>query len=228
MSNEKKWVCCLSLSLCCFLSVAWSSWKLALWLAVPKLISCLPSGEFQPQTVIRYFWVVLSVWVSDFWIECASFLMSTLIMRLINLMNDRFKAWPCCHGYVQQVILFPRACHNQLVEVTSLGLVVSCITLLIKSVSLKYHMFFEPTPPPPQKNKKTHRAWGQCARRYCAITWDSAATINRRLSRKRQSAALFWHQHFANPHLLSWLDIWGAGPQSGAKSSKVRTVFHSQ
>lgn len=153
MSNEKKWVCCLSLSLCCFLSVvAWSSWKLALWLAVPKLISCLQSGEFQPQTVIRYFWVVLSVWVSDFWIECASFLMSTLIMRLINLMNDRFKAWPCCHGYVQQVILFPRACHNQLGEVTSLGLVVSCITLLIKSVSLKYHMFFEPTPP--QKNKK--------------------------------------------------------------------------
>lgn len=81
---------------------------------------------------------------------------------------------------------------------------------------------------PPKKTKKTHRAWGQCARRYCAITWDSAATINRRLSQKRQSAALFWHQHFANPHLLSWLDIWGAGPQSGAKSSKVRTVFHSQ
>lgn len=82
-------------------------------------------------------------------------------------------------------------------------------------------------PPNKTTHTHTHRAWGQCARQYCAITRGSAATTNRRLSRKRREHAsqLFWHQHFENPHLLSWLKLWGAGPQSGAKSRSFKGLF---
>ena len=60
-TRRSKLVLSIYLSLYCFSSVVWSSWKLASWLAVTKLISCLPSGEFQPQTVIRYFVCVCGV-----------------------------------------------------------------------------------------------------------------------------------------------------------------------
>lgn len=111
-------------------------------------------------------------------------------MRLINLMNDRFKPWARCHGCARQVILFPRTCHNQLGEVTSLGLAVSCITVSIKSVSFKYHVFFEPLPAPLPKHTERGPVCASILRNNAGLRSHNTPTAFSETPKKRQLVAL--------------------------------------